>query len=106
MFDPEMPDAVDDEGNPYQEIKWEYYFKLGKYHSRWHELTVEDFRCRPDVKKGGEVLVGAFAYTNVPATPGAAVDIETIHDSHGNVLILRAVYDGENWTTIVEEENP
>ena len=71
-----------------------------------YEVHATDAKDNPTGLGGGEVLVGAFAYTNVPATPGAAVDIETIHDAHGNVLILRAVYDGENWTTIVEEENP
>ena len=54
MYDPEMPDAVDDEGNLYRNIKWEYYFKLGKYHNRWHTLTKDDLNCRLDVKKGGK----------------------------------------------------
>ena len=71
-----------------------------------YEVHATDAKDNPTALGGGEVLVGAFAYTNVPATPGSTVDIETIHDANGNVLILRAVFDGENWTTIVEEENP
>ena len=71
-----------------------------------YEVHATDAKDNPTALGGGEVLVGAFAYTDVSATPGATVDIDTIHDSHGNVLILRAVYDGENWTTVVEEENP
>ena len=74
--------------------------------ARVEQVEIEEVRETDATALGaGEVLVGAFAYTNVPATPGAEVDIETIHDRAGNVLILRAVYDGENWTTIVEREN-
>ncbi|MBQ7785534.1 MAG: hypothetical protein IJ381_05240 [Clostridia bacterium] len=62
MHDPERPDAVDDEGNRYQNIKWEYYFTLGKYHSRWSELTREDFARHPAHQRGGEELVGVLPY--------------------------------------------
>lgn len=58
MHDPENPDARDDEGNRYQDVRWEYYFPLGKYHSRWSELGREDFMPRPGLGNGGEVLVG------------------------------------------------
>ena len=71
-----------------------------------YEVHAADAKDNPTALGAGEVLVGPFAYTEDTATPGAKVDIETIHDARGNVLILRAVYDGENWTTIVEEENP
>ena len=71
-----------------------------------YEVHATDAKGNPTALGRGEILVGKFAYTDVPATPGAEIDIETIHDREGNVLILRAVYDGENWTTIVERENP
>lgn len=71
-----------------------------------YEVHATDARDNPTAIGCGEVIVGSFSYTDVPTTPGAKVDIETIHDARGNVLILRAVYDGKNWTTIVEEENP
>ena len=58
MHDPEAPDARDDEGNLYRDIQWEYYFKLGKYHGRWNQLTMEDLIGRPEAKNGGELLVG------------------------------------------------
>ena len=38
------PYAVDDSGVAYADMKWEYLFTLGKYHSRWSELGAEDFR--------------------------------------------------------------
>ena len=62
MFDPEFPDAVDDEGNRYQDIKWEYYLTMGKYHGRWNELTKEDLSVKENYQKGGEVLVGITPY--------------------------------------------
>ena len=37
------PRSTDDEGNPYQQLRWEYLFKLAKYHSRWRGLTGNDF---------------------------------------------------------------
>ena len=52
------PDAVDDEGNRYVDIKWEYYFTLGKYHSRWSELTRGDFFPEPDGQKGAAMAIG------------------------------------------------
>lgn len=58
LTDPEDPDFTDVEGNCYREIKWEYFFKLGKYHSRWKELTKKDYSKRLSYVKGGESLVG------------------------------------------------
>lgn len=52
------PNAADDEGNRYVDMKWEYYFTLGKYHSRWSELTPNDFTGLPNVQKGADMMVG------------------------------------------------
>lgn len=51
------PYAMDDEGHYYTDLKWEYYFTLGKYHSRWSELEKNDFFCELNRKKGGEMAV-------------------------------------------------
>lgn len=61
LDDPEDPDFRDVEGNLYRELKWEYLFPIGKYHSRWSELTQDDFRDRPAYVKGGESLVGVHS---------------------------------------------
>lgn len=37
------PYAVDDSGVYYMDMKLEYLFTLGKYHSRWSELSTSDF---------------------------------------------------------------
>lgn len=37
------PYAVDDSGVRYADMKLEYLFTLGKYHSRWSELSTSDF---------------------------------------------------------------
>lgn len=37
------PYAVDDSGVRYADMKGEYLFTLGKYHSRWSELSTSDF---------------------------------------------------------------
>jgi len=55
MDDPSM---MDDDGNRYVDMKWEYYFTLGKYHSRWSELVSEDFSPTPNVQKGADMMVG------------------------------------------------
>ena len=49
---------TDDDGTPYADLKWEYYFKLGKYHSRWSELNEGDFRPQPTLKKGADYALG------------------------------------------------
>lgn len=56
------PRAVDDDGNHYVDMKWEYAFKLGKYHSRWSELTESDFRPAKNRKRGAEVVIGVAEY--------------------------------------------
>jgi len=50
------PKAADDEGNRYVDMKWEYYFTLGKYHSRWSEITPGDFKGNPNVQKGADMI--------------------------------------------------
>ena len=52
------PLAVDDDGNRYVDMKWEYYFTLGKYHSRWSELQQSDFKGMPSVQKGADMRIG------------------------------------------------
>ena len=61
-LDEENPENKDDDGNNYQDIKWEFYAKLGKYHGRWSELTKADFSPVPAKGKGGEILVGIHPY--------------------------------------------
>lgn len=52
------PYAVDDEGNYYVDMKWEYYFTLGKYHSRWSQVSESDFHYSLNCQKGGEMTIG------------------------------------------------
>ena len=58
MDHPDDPDYADAQGDRYQDLKWEFFFPIGKYHSRWSELGKEDFSRRPQHVKGGEFLVG------------------------------------------------
>lgn len=58
LSDPDDPDYTDVEGYRYRDLRGEFYFKLGKYHSRWSELTEKDFKAQPHHEKGGETLVG------------------------------------------------
>lgn len=51
------PQAMDDEGNRYVDMKWEYYFPLAKYHSRWRELTKEDFAIQVNRQKGSDMAI-------------------------------------------------
>lgn len=61
LDDPEDPDFKDMDGNLYRDLKGEFLFPLGKYHSRWQELTADDFSKRPSYVKGGETLVGVHS---------------------------------------------
>ena len=51
------PYAVDDSGVAYADMKWEYLFTLGKYHSRWSELTSEDFHPIYNREKGAKSVM-------------------------------------------------
>lgn len=51
------PWVTDDDGTPYTELKWEYYFTLGKYHARWSEVGRGDFDYEVNRQKGAEMVV-------------------------------------------------
>lgn len=51
------PWVTDDDGTPYTELKWEYYFKLGKYHSRWHEAGLRELSYETNRQKGAEMAI-------------------------------------------------
>lgn len=88
MYDSEAPDAVDDEGNLYRDIKWEYYLKLGKYHGRWKELTKEDWRRRPYTGNGGEMLVGVMPYEEYEIIEA---DVYAEETGHGFAYLRKAI---------------
>lgn len=52
------PGAMDDVGNRYVDMKWEYYFTLGKYHSRWNELGKSDWVIEPTRQSGSDMAIG------------------------------------------------
>lgn len=51
------PDAVDDSGTSYADMKWEYLFTLGKYHTRWSKLTDADFHPAYNREKGAKSVI-------------------------------------------------
>ena len=51
------PYAMDDAGDLYKDLRWEYYFTLGKYHARWNELTQADIAPSYNRQKGAEMAV-------------------------------------------------
>ena len=51
------PDAVDDSGTAYADMKWEYLFTLGKYHTRWSKLTDADFHPVYNREKGAKSVI-------------------------------------------------
>lgn len=51
------PNAVDDDGVAYVDMKWEYLFTLGKYHARWSELTDTDFHPVYNREKGAKSVI-------------------------------------------------
>lgn len=51
------PWAMDEGGNLFSDTRWEYIFKLGKYHSRWNELEHSDFVYDLNGQKGAGMAV-------------------------------------------------
>lgn len=51
------PWVTDDDGTPYTALKWEYYFKLGKYHTRWSEVGLRELKFEANRQKGAEMAV-------------------------------------------------
>ena len=51
------PNAVDDSGTAYADMKWEYLFTLGKYHTRWSKLTDADFHPVYNREKGAKSVI-------------------------------------------------
>ena len=51
------PEEINDDGNHYADIRWEYYFKLAKYHSRFAELTEEDFFPEREILRGAMMMI-------------------------------------------------
>lgn len=58
------PLATDDDGNRYVDMKWEYIFTLGKYHSRWSDLQQSDFTGLPNVQKGADMMIDVAPMTD------------------------------------------
>lgn len=51
------PDAMDDYGYRFQDLRAEYLFPLLKYHSRWPEINIGDFGEVDSLQKGGTMAV-------------------------------------------------
>ena len=51
------PEAVDDDGHRYADMRWEYLFTLGKYHDRWSRLLPKDYAPMFSVQKGADMKV-------------------------------------------------
>lgn len=51
------PEAMDDYGNRYVDLKKEFFFPLALYHSRWSELTREDFQPTMNSQLGAQMQI-------------------------------------------------
>jgi len=52
------PEAFNDDGYAYPDLKWEFYFPIGKYHSRWNDLGSSDFSPNVNQMMGAEIYEG------------------------------------------------
>ncbi len=85
------PASMDDDGNRYMDMKWEYYFTLGKYHSRWNELTPDDWKGGvPNAQNGADIMVG--------------VAEEKTYEIIGDDLYAEEVGDGYRYLRMAIEE--
>lgn len=67
------PDAYDAYGNRYADLKWEFYFPLSIYHSRWESLTAADLAPQSNAQLGAEMLINVAE----PAEYGIVSDAAT-----------------------------
>ena len=72
------PEFADDDGNLYQDMRGEYLFTIGKYHSRWSELNTEDYSPARNTNKGTEVMVGV-----APAQEYTLIDPDLYAEEQG-----------------------
>ena len=56
----DLPGVEDFDGNQMMDIRWEYLLTLGKYHSRWSELSLADVFLEPNKMKGGNFYISVF----------------------------------------------
>ena len=50
-------EEINSDGNRYVDIRWEYYFKLRKYHDRFGELTADDFFPSREILRGAMMMI-------------------------------------------------
>lgn len=51
------PDAMDDYGNRYRELKSEFIFPLALYHSRWESISQRDFHPELNTQLGAQMVI-------------------------------------------------
>ncbi len=83
------PNLTDDAGTPYTELKWEYYFTLGKYHTRWSELTRADFEPEYNKQKGAEMAINVAP----PQDYELLYEFETMDETGDGFGYLRMMID-------------
>lgn len=50
-------EEINSDGNRYTDIRWEYYFKLAKYHDRFGELTADDLFPSREILRGAMMMI-------------------------------------------------
>ena len=68
---------TDDDGNYYADMRWEYYFTLGKYHTRWSELQMSDLRYEPNRMKGAQMAISVSDPNDYELIDGAQASEES-----------------------------
>jgi len=83
------PYAMDDEGNAYTDLRWEYYFKLAKYHARWSDLGSSDFSVNANVQKGGGMKINVAE----PSEHDLVDEWETLPEDGWGFVYLRKIVE-------------
>lgn len=60
------------------ESRWDFFFKMGIYHSRWKELDREDFIPRNIPQKGAAFVLGVNSLDYTEKAGGNYVNLETV----------------------------
>ena len=101
------PEVMDDDGNRYADLKWEYLFPMLLYHSRWANLSADDFAPKQNQHLGAYMSVNVAQPAEYSIVADAADDAgpgfeylrKIVQECRGRgieVLLINAPYPAAN----------
>lgn len=70
----------------------------------FYEIHAYDARGNMTALGEGEVLIDRFSASGEPLTPGVSRPVMQIADATGALHTIVAVFDGDNWTSVLDAQ--